>query len=656
MAAFVLTAVAASSNAMPMRWSNINAMPMRWSNISVTIGKTQVVQGVSLEAHPGRLLGVLGPSGAGKTTILNILGGHSMHTPTGTSEGVPAGSEVAYLEQQEAFFGLLTVRETLLLAATLERTGSKAAGVAHEVDALLQRLGLTDVQHSRVGDASHRGISGGERRRLAVGCALLAEPALLVADEPTTGLDAHQAQRVVTLLRDTADSCGLPAVATLHQPRSSIWATLDDVLLLAPRGRVVYHGRRDAALAYFESTGHPCPPNTNPAEHLIDLVSVDHQSDAARALDNVRIDELAARWRTHAATVGCYYSGPLPSPPPAPSGWRRLFAPAVPDATPEHPTDTAGGVGDTPAPTVRPRRKRLGPLRRLGLLLRRSWRQNVRDAWANGLRLGVSGGLALVFGEIFGQMGAPTAASISERIALLSYASINMAMMALMKTLDLLGRERPVVRHEAARGHYGPGEYVLAKLIAELPLDATFAAGFGALLHWRVGLRLPPKVLIGTLAMSAASCAGLGLAVGALAQSPESALALGIPVMVVYMVLGIINPSGMAAAKPPSLGVRLVSDASPIKWSVRALVGSELKGMALDRGSVKDGARFGALALVKSGDEVLERLGVADTPRGCSKRLAQILLAELGVATAALWLTAPRYQPLKATDNSCTRR
>ena len=156
-----------------------------------------------------------------------------------------------------------------------------------------------------------------------------------------------------------------------------------------------------------------------------------------------------------------------------------------------------------------------------------------------------------------------------------------MAMMALMKTLDLLGRESRVVRHEAARGHYGSGEYVLAKLLTELPLDAAFAAGFGQLLHWRVGLRLPARVLVEGLALTAASCAGLGLAIGACAGSAESALALGIPVMVVYMVLGIINPAGQAAAKPPSAAVRLVANLSPIKWSVRSLVGAELRGCLL---------------------------------------------------------------------------
>ena len=169
------------------------------------------------------------------------------------------------LEQQtDAFFGMLTVRETLELAADLE--GESVS----EVAALIQTLGLRGVQQTRVGDATHRGISGGERRRLAVGCSLLGRPKLLVADEPTSGLDAHQAARIVKLLKAACASRHIPAVATLHQPRSSIWADLDDVLLLAPRGRIVYHGAADGALDYFARLGLRCPPHTNPAEFLRD--------------------------------------------------------------------------------------------------------------------------------------------------------------------------------------------------------------------------------------------------------------------------------------------------------------------------------------------------------------------------------------------------
>ena len=343
---------------------------------------------LSVRALSGRLLGVLGPSGAGKTTLLLALSGLTPHHPhkqlVGVQSGnVPEPSRVAHLSQSESFFGMLTVRETLALAAALQPEASGTSG-NERVDNLLQTLGLTAVANTRVGDATHRGISGGEKRRLAVGCELLGDPALLIADEPTTGLDSHQAERVVRLVRHTAASLNIPAVATLHQPRSSIWSRLDDVLVLAPRGRVIYHGPRSEAMSYFARLGYPCPRHTNPAEHIIDLVSTDFDSVAAAAADGERIERLAEAWARHHA--------------------RRPAAQPL-----------AASTARTPARRAR----RRSPLARLGLLVRRSWRQNARDAWLNGVRFVVCSGLALVFGEIFGRLGAPTAASVSERVALL---------------------------------------------------------------------------------------------------------------------------------------------------------------------------------------------------------------------------------------------
>ena len=86
--------------------------------------------------------------------------------------------------------------------------------------------------------------------------------------------------------------------------------------------------------------------------------------------------------------------------------------------------------------------------------------------------------------------------------------------MALVKSLDLIARERNTVGRERARGQYGAAEYIGAKLLAELPLDAAVAGAFGAALHARCGLRMPRGTLVGILALSAACCASLGLAVG----------------------------------------------------------------------------------------------------------------------------------------------
>ncbi|KAJ1415484.1 P-loop containing nucleoside triphosphate hydrolase protein, partial [Ochromonadaceae sp. CCMP2298] len=266
------------------------ASELQWTHLQVKFGPRTVLDVGPGSIAGGRLLGILGPSGCGKSTLLNALGaegrgdmGAGSAGGVGCSEGsrqLPS-SEVALVHQQDAFFPMLTVGETLVLAAQLRQVAQKG----ERVRAVVRALGLQDVLHSSGGDADDprhqtawrggRGISGGERKRLAVACAMLGSPSLLIADEPTSGLDSFQALQIARLLHDLARREGIIVLCSMHQPRSSIWALFDDVMLLTPHGRVAYHGPQTAAIGYFASLGHPCPPHTNPAEHLIDLVSLD---------------------------------------------------------------------------------------------------------------------------------------------------------------------------------------------------------------------------------------------------------------------------------------------------------------------------------------------------------------------------------------------
>ncbi len=165
------------------------ANPFSW-HVSVRLDGQPIVTGVFVTARPGRLLGILGPSGAGKTTVLHALAGalpgsRRIRMDGSMSEGVPTidDGSVVLMRQDDSFFGMLTVRETLEAAAELQpvpgveprpRSARRARDV--RVDATVRGLGLGSVADQRVGDRSNRGISGGELRRLSVGAALLGDP------------------------------------------------------------------------------------------------------------------------------------------------------------------------------------------------------------------------------------------------------------------------------------------------------------------------------------------------------------------------------------------------------------------------------------------------------------------------------------------------
>jgi ABC-type multidrug transport system ATPase subunit len=150
------------------------------------------------KASPGRMLAIMGPSGAGKSSVLHALAGRikeqskvdlygerfiNGHPVTGDSM-IPA----AMIEQEVNFFPHMTVRETLNFRVEL-KLGSRLKKKARDkiVNDLLKQLRLEKSADTRVGNASIRGISGGERRRLSIAVELISSPSLIFLDEPTSG-------------------------------------------------------------------------------------------------------------------------------------------------------------------------------------------------------------------------------------------------------------------------------------------------------------------------------------------------------------------------------------------------------------------------------------------------------------------------------------
>ncbi|CAN0053754.1 unnamed protein product, partial [Hapterophycus canaliculatus] len=154
------------------------------------------------------MTGILGPSGAGKSSLLDILAGRkrlgegrttgSISLAYGSDGGAGANTESGaeavrrvggYVSQEDVLPGTLTCYEHLMFHARLRMApGSSFGERAERVLWVLEELGLQRVADSRIGDELKRGLSGGERRRLSIATELVARPALLFADEPTTGL------------------------------------------------------------------------------------------------------------------------------------------------------------------------------------------------------------------------------------------------------------------------------------------------------------------------------------------------------------------------------------------------------------------------------------------------------------------------------------
>lgn len=589
-----------------------------WDNVSVSVNGKVLVQPHSGSAKACRLLAVMGPSGAGKSLLLHSLCGLAPSNATvlgsvygagkvPTEVGVPQRN-MALLEQEVPFFSELTVSETVIFAAQLEGLSrSKAAAVAEK---LLKRLRLAEQSQRRVGEryigSSGHGLSGGEQRRLALACALAGEDdaaqlKALLADEPTTGLDTFQAAEMVQLLAELGQSRQCATIMTIHQPRSSVWAMIQDVLLLGPGGRAVFCGSRTEILEQLAALGHACPrEGVNPADFIIDLVSV-HSEGAQVDEDHRRIARLAEKLAARA--------------PGAPS---LALAAAAPHSS-------------------------TSPWRAFHLLLRRAWLQTFRDKATNFSRLLATGGLGFIFGAQFGFFAPDdmTAVSVTSRVGLLSFGAISMAFIGEMRALDRFAKEKKVVSRERASGFYSGFTYLCAKAVAELPSDAMFAGFFAFVLHCRCGLRVPLNELMAVYCLLAVVCAALGLAIGAAIPNPERAMTAGIPIMTVHMLTGVIDPAGSAAAQPSPSMVMLRS-ISPIRYAIEALCRSELDGAVLAPNPSEAG-KFGGVALLRSGDVFIERLGISRSYEEAMLRLSCLLLCHLSAAALLLVALKPRF-------------
>ena len=255
---------------------------------------------VTGEIASGSFWGVMGASGAGKSTFVNVLMGKHSHTGGVTkingSAAVPSKYKkvIGYVPQDDVVLPELTVGENILHSARIRLPSSWSdTDVQKHVELVLTCLKLTHVQHSRVGSTAAPIISGGERKRVSIGMELAAAPMALFLDEPTSGLDATSASSIMSILR-AVSSLGITVVTIIHQPRHEIFEALDGIILLGA-GRVIYLGEEAQAQAYFEDCGFNFPEGHNPADTIMDIIA--DQGHLYKKLGDTDVSHLIEQWK-----------------------------------------------------------------------------------------------------------------------------------------------------------------------------------------------------------------------------------------------------------------------------------------------------------------------------------------------------------------------
>ncbi|HEX3392741.1 MAG TPA: ABC transporter ATP-binding protein, partial [Solirubrobacteraceae bacterium] len=200
---------------------------LRAERLGKRYGSREALREVSFSAGPGEMIAVIGPNGAGKTTLLSLLGGVQ---PPSSGAVVRSGGAVGWAPQQPALYSKLTVSENLRLFARLERVADPDAAVAR----MLEQTGLAERARERV-----QRLSGGNRQRVNVALALLAEPPAILLDEPSSALDPGQRERLWSFVGERAAQ-GVCVVFSTH-----IVAEADryaDRVLVLDQGELLFDG------------------------------------------------------------------------------------------------------------------------------------------------------------------------------------------------------------------------------------------------------------------------------------------------------------------------------------------------------------------------------------------------------------------------------
>ena len=449
---------------------------------------------------------------------------------------------IGFVPQNDQLFSTLSVLETLKLHAKLRASGTTADA---QFDALLETLDLQGCMHTRIGEPGvtsgrRKGVSGGERKRIAIALELLHEPPLLVLDEPTSGLDSAAALHVTGLLATLAR--GSQAVLiSLHQPSSRAYAQVAHLGLLTPSGHTAFFGPAAEAIAHFERAfAAPLPPLTIPVEHFLDVLAghgaLSAEAAAAISAKTPGVSEALSKSvaAAHAKAGGGTRSG-----------------------------GTSGG---------------LGLLNQSIVLFKRAHVHNLRHPAFLRAMVSRSVTMALIVGHLYSGLS-DDQGSVQDRVGALYFVLTNQIMSSSgsMRTFLI---EREIARHELAAGLYSLPAYFAARSLAESAWQLASGLLFSRLTYSLVGFAQSTEQLyFFLLAVSLVTlCAeSYSVLIGAVMPDDKSAAVVGPLVLALFMV------SGGLFVKPSTVPYlfRVLNRVNVFSYGFSALLQNEMDGLKL---------------------------------------------------------------------------
>jgi len=536
-----------------------------------------ILSGITGSFEPGSVTAIMGSSGAGKTTLLNVLAGRAFGKIDGKilyngyprEESPSLFQHQAYVMQDDIMMPTQTAREIITFSAKLRISNEFFDIEKYErVEDIIDELNIRNCENTQVGAPGvKRGVSGGERKRIAVGVELVTNPSLLFLDEPTSGLDSFTAQRVVETMQTLAKS-GRTIVCTIHQPNSQIFAMLDNLILLA-KGRMVYNGPVKTVVDYFGSIGHPVPQYTNPADYLMELIHIDQSGKDAES--EARVRKLIDAW-----PESDFYK----------QKEAKFRLHSLKKEGEEKISDYAQGV----------------PVQSY-LIAKRSLTDTLREPLKVRTIIGQTLFLSILLGLIYLQID-NDATGARDRSGALFFILINQAMAAMMAVVTVFPSEKIIFLREHNNHMYRTTSFFLSKIFAELPFQILYVTLFSVIVYWMVGFQKHfdnfiifwvVLILVDQVGESFALLLGIGASNGAVAVSL-------VPIAIVpFMIFSgyLLNTD---KTPPYFIWIEYISF---FRYAFRALTINEFKHIEFH---CRDSELIGGICPVPNGTVILEEL------------------------------------------------
>ncbi|KAJ1991185.1 hypothetical protein H4R33_001471 [Dimargaris cristalligena] len=670
-------------------WNSLEyQVPLATKGFRKVVEWRTLLNNVSGNVAPGEMVAIMGSSGAGKSTLLNALAGR---LKTGKLKGQVLYNgakrnprlfkkQAAYVEQDDLLYPQLTVRETIQYAATLKlpsREFSKEAK-ARRVDEVIEWLRLSGQANTMIGDAAVRGVSGGERKRTAIGVELVTDPGFLFLDEATSGLDSNSALHVCQVVKDLCRRRQNGVLMTIHQPSAKVFNLFDKVILLC-KGEVVYSGRVADSLDYFARLGYSCGQHENPADFFLDLMTPDDSDDQTLADSQERIRHLVDSFQKYQdmspmsrtsgdgsvhgteRLAGYTESSPLAYADGIHSSDNATPASSIPGLNDTLLPGKMTPTGSSPVDPTVPRQfalKTTTPnkvvphsntvhegwalpwIQELIVLFDRCWKAQIRSKFQIIGLLARSIVMALFMGFTFFQLDT-NQSSIQNRIGFLFFIPIDLTFGSVMPMLMSFTLQADIMARERSGGAYRVSSFYLAKFLTELPFFLAFDAVYLTAIYFLAHLQYDAAkffIFLGVCLLHVVVAVSLGMAIGSFFRNLRVTQMFAPLIITIFLIFGgnLVNNDDVT---PVLSWIRYTS---LITYTYHALSHNEFDGLTFSCGNSLTEQTTGCVA---TGADALQRYGLDSFSIGmCIGLICALAVAfHVCIYASLRWKAKPRY-------------